>query len=587
MIPRPMHLAAAALFALAPEPFAQAPQPRGFPGTPLDRPRVEIPFNRLYDDVEIYALLDRLAAIWPQYLRHEVIGRSHEGRELRVYTLNVPATGLDREKPAMWVDANVHGNEIQGSEVCVYLLWYLLENYGTNARITELCDRVAFYVMPLVNPDGRASWVHGAHNAHSSRTGTMPEDDDRDGLLDEDGPNDLDGDGHITMMRKHVPGEGDWRLDPDDPRLMQRVPPNERGIRGDWMLLGSEGLDSDGDGRIGEDSVGGYDMNRAWPSMWRPEHVQGGAGAYPLYWPETRAIADFLIERENVAAVQSFHNAGGMILRGPGAEDFGEYPRADLRVYDELGKDGERMLPFYRYMIIWKDLYTVFGGFVTWTYEGLGIISFTNELWNSDQMFAGKTDPAIRDAQRWFDDKLLSGGGFVPWKPYQHPLYGEIEIGGFRKDVGRVPPSFMIEEMLHRNALFCIAHAEAMPAVRIEEPTLTELGGGLRAIDVLFRNERAIPTRSARAAEKKIGTPDLITLEGDGIEVLAGGLRRDRWRSEELELAEHSPARLVHESGIAGRSELRLRWIVRGSGEARIAFKSAKARDQERRFTLD
>ena len=33
--------------------------------------------------------------------------------------------------------------------------------------------------------------------------------------------------------------------------------------------------------------------------------------------------------------MQSFHNAGGMILRGPGAENYGNYPRADVTVYDE------------------------------------------------------------------------------------------------------------------------------------------------------------------------------------------------------------------------------------------------------------
>ena len=131
--------------------------------------------------------------------------------------------------------------------------------------------------------------------------------------------------------------------------------------------------------------------------------MQRGAGPYPLYWPETRAIATFVLAHPNIAAAQSFHNAGGMILRGPGVEAYGAYPSADVRVYDEIGRDGELMLPFYRYMIIWKDLYSVFGGFVTWTYESLGIVSFTNELWTRRRSFPDSsrgvrsaTDP-IRD----------------------------------------------------------------------------------------------------------------------------------------------------------------------------------------------
>ena len=245
--------------------------------------------------------------------------------------------------------------------------------------------------------------------------------------------------------------------------------------RGDWTLLGSEGVDDDGDGFLNEDGPGGYDMNRAWPSSWQPPHVQFGAGDYPLYWPETRFIADYILSQPNIAAVQSFHNAGGMILRGPGAEGYGNYPRADRAVYDELGEDGERMLPFYRYWVIWDDLYTVFGGFVNWTYEGLGIISFTNELWRASRTFPDPNHPSSEVDQHFFDDRLLLGDGFVAWKPYDHPLYGEVEIGGFKKDVGRVPPSFLIEEESHRNALFCIRHAAAMPKVVVASSSVQDL----------------------------------------------------------------------------------------------------------------
>jgi len=550
-------------------------------GTPIGNvPQVEIPWNRLYDYPDIYAHLDRLAEQWPELFTVEVIGLSIESRELRVYTLHNPQTGAAAEKPAMWIDANVHGNEVQGAEVVLYTASYLLENYGTNERITELVDSTTFYLLPMVNPDGRANWFNQAHNAHSSRTGYRPIDNDHDGSVDEDGPDDLDGDGHIVQMRKYVPGEGTHRENRDDPRLMERVPTNDKGIRGDWLLLGSEGIDNDDDGRVNEDGAGGYDMNRAWPSAWQPEHVQRGAGPYPLYWPETRHIARFIYGHPNIGAVQSFHNAGGMILRGPGAKAFGKYPTADTRVYDELGEDGERMLPFYRYMVIWKDLYTVFGGFVTWTYEGLGIISFTNELWTNDRIQPdGDGDGSRSERRIAFDDELLMGGGHIGWHAYEHPLYGEIELGGFKKDVGRVPPSFLIEEMLHRNALFCLKHAQALPRVTIEMVEVTDLGDGVHAIDALFRNEHLIPTRTARAAEMKLDQPDVFEISGANLRVLAGGFRTDRFRPERLDLAEHQPERLLRDEGIGGRGTVRVRWFVRGSGNVNIGWSGQKGRD--------
>lgn len=554
---------------------------QGFPGTPVGSlPKVEIAWNRLYDLDELYGHFDRLAAAHPGLMTREVVGTSSQGRELRVYTLNDPASGDASSKPAMWIDGNVHGNEVQGGEAVLYTAWYLLENRATNDEVRKLLANAAFYLLPSQNPDGRANWFAKAHNGSSSRTGYAPWDDDRDGRFDEDPPNDLDGDGHIVQMRKFVPGKGTHRADPDDPRVLTPVAPNDEGRRGDWVLLGQEGLDDDGDGRTNEDEEGGYDMNRAWPSMWEPEHVQGGAGPYPLYWPETRATAQWILERSNIAALQSFHNAGGMILRGPGAEPYGEYERDDVRVFDELGKKGERMLPFYRYMVIWKDLYTVYGGFATWGYEGLGIISFTNEMWNDDQEFADKTKPQPAGAKEryLFDDLLRQGAGFIDWHPFEHPVYGAIEIGGFRKDVGRVPPTFLIEEMLHRNAMFCLEHAKAMPLVRIEDVVVTDLADGLKAIDVVFRNLHAIPTRTAQAAKQKIGAPDVFTLSGNGIEVLAGGFRTDLWRPERIELQERTPERLLRERGIESRGEVRVRWFVRGTGEkALIGWQGEKA----------
>lgn len=546
----------------------QSAPPTGFSGLPLAaNPRVEIPWNRLYNIGELYAHFDRLVEAWPGWIRMEVIGRSVEGRDMRVYTITDFESGPDTDKPAMWIDGNVHGNEVQGGEAALYLAWYVLENRQANEAVGKLLKDSALYILPSVNPDGRASWFEDAHNAHSSRTGVRPTDNDGDGRFDEDPPDDLDGDGHIVQMRKFMPGEGTYRIDPDDPRRMERVSSDTQGPPGDWVLLGSEGFDNDGDGRTNEDGRGGYDMNRAWPSEWQPDHVQRGAGPYPLYWPETRCIARFLIDHPNVAAVQSFHNAGGMILRGPGAESKGSYPRADVRVYDAIGRDGERMLPFYRYMVIWKDLYAVFGGFVTWTYEGLGIISFTNELWTNSRNFPDE-DQGSPDDRYWFDRNLLFDAGFVEWHAAQHPVYGAIEIGGFKKDVGRVPPTFLIEEMLHRNAAFCLKHALEMPKVSVGPATVSRLGGDLKAIDVVFKNESLIPTRTAQAAAKAIGELDAFTCGGDRITVVAGWFRTDDW---DPALAEEprpkDPRRMLREAGIPGRGEVRVRWIVRGRGE--------------------
>jgi len=427
------------------------------------QPKVEIHWNRYYKHAELLQQLQTLQQAYPGYIDLVEIGQSFEGRSMQVMILSDKSTGDHKSKPGMWVDGNVHGNEVQGSEAIVYLAWWLLEHKDTNPRAKRLLEDRTFYLLPSVNPDGLDHWFDSAATASSSRKGVKPTDNDRDGVADEDPLDDLDGDGEILTMRKKVAlGQGTHRLDQDDPRILVPVSGDQQG---DYLVLGREGIDNDGDGRINEDGIGGYDMNRNWPSDWQPNHIQFGAGEYPMSYPETACVAEFLYDHPNVAAVQSFHNAGGMLLRGPGDENI-KYPRQDIQVYDKLGAEGELILPFYRYLIIYKDLYNVHGGFVTWTYESLGIFSFTNELWNSGQYW-GKDRPSTGNRftsrtrqQLEFSDSVLLGDVFVDWHAFDHPTYGEIEIGGFKHQHGRVAPSFMIEEMLHRNAIFCARHAE-------------------------------------------------------------------------------------------------------------------------------
>src|SRR5262245_22372901 len=287
--------------------------------------KVEIPFNRYNTYAELEEWLKKIAAAYPNIVELRDIGKSGEGRTLWVAIVNNPATGPHTAKPAMWIDGNVHGNEIQDADAVLYSLSYLTKAQAANPDLTKLLDNYAFYFLPSQNPDGREHWFLDVQNSSSSRSNRRAVDSDRDGLYDEDGPEDLDGDGSITQMWKADPS-GRWIRDRNDPRVFVRVADDEKG---EWTPVGSEGIDNDGDGLINEDGPGGDDMNRNWPSDWQPDYVQFGAGLYPFSNPEPRAIGRFFLDRPNIAAVQSYHNAGGMILRGPGASyREGFYPAA-------------------------------------------------------------------------------------------------------------------------------------------------------------------------------------------------------------------------------------------------------------------
>jgi len=549
----------------------QSAQPLGnlaATGSPRD-PKVQISWDRYYNHAAIGEIGRRLQAAHPNTCRLSSIGKSHQGRDLWLITVTDFTRGSDTEKPAMYIDGNIHSNEVQGTEFALYTAWYLCEMKGQNAWIDSLLAERTLYIVPTINPDGREDFLTRPNNASSPRTGLVPRDNDGDGLVDEDTYDDIDGDGNITQMRRRSP-YGRYITSPEDPRLMVLAP---EGTPGEWELLGGEGIDNDGDGMVNEDGVGGYDPNRNWPWRWQPQYVQGGADFYPMSLPETRAVVDFVSAHPNIAGAQSYHNNGGMILRGPGSPQ-DEYRPQDVRVFDELGRTGERILPGYRYMTVWKDLYIVWGGELDWFYGARGIVTFSNELWTAFKEFESEPRRGNRyDQQSYeFDRLLLFRDAFVEWKPFDHPQYGPIEVGGFKKTFGRAEPGFLLQAEAHRNMAFTLYQTWEMPKVEVDSVAVRPLGSGLSEVTAIVANRRLVPTHTQQDLENRISPPDYVILRGGNV---ISGYRIVNERTGESVEQDRNPDR-IELRNIAGRSYERVKWIVRGNGPFTVEIQSAK-----------
>ncbi len=553
--------------------------------------KVTVPLS--FDDYYSYEMLvsavKKLHKAFPAITRLDVIGKSDEGRELYALTINNPKTGKELDKPGIYVDGNIHGNEIQASEVTLYLANYLLTNYGKNKEITSLINRVCFYINPTVNPDGRYHFFNDGGTSSSNRGLRRPKDDDGDGLFDEDYPDDLDGDGNICIMRKRDP-DGNFKTHPDDPRLMVRV---KKGEKGEWTILGSEGIDNDGDGRVNEDSEGFVDPNRNWGFDWAPNYVQQGAGDYPFSGVGIKAISEYVAKRPNIAMTWLFHNSGGMFLRGPSTKSQGEYPKGDIDVYDFLGYQAERMVPGYRYMISWKDLYSTYGDFGEWMAMIQGTYNFVGELYmNSHETFSSLKedkkkkkmleeddedgggffgDRRLEHERLRFDDNLNQGESFKEWKKYQHPVYGEIEIGGWVKFSTRLSPPFMLKDLVHRNASAIIFSAKHLPEVsmKIEKPE--KIGEGLYKIRTVLTNSKAIPTMSFHSKLKKLYPEDTLKVFGKGIKVVAGGALLDKY-TDKVKYKEFKPE--VQFLTIPGFSKQSHQFLIAGKGQVTFSYYS-------------
>ena len=568
---------------------------------PAQKAGVEVPlrFDQYHSLDRVYAALEALHKAYPQLTSLETVGKSEEGRPIMAMTVNNPKTGAALGKPAMYVDGNMHGNEIQGGDISLYLLDYLLGNYGKNAEITALVDRVCVYVVPVVNVDGRYHFFADANNPSGNRTLRIPIDDDRDGLVDEDGGDDLDGDGNLCEMRKKDPF-GAYKTDPEDPRLLVRVKPGEKG---EWTLLGEEGLDNDGDGQVNEDGEGYVDPNRNWGFDWAPSYVQGGSGEYPFSGVGLKALAEWTMARTNIVFAWSFHNNGGMLLRGPSRKGLGEYPPQDVAVYDFLGKQGERIIPGYRYMISWKDLYTTYGDSGEWVTQTAGAYFFCAEVFQGEsEAFKGvseRNEPgapreeavrsvfeeSVSEKERLkFSDNVVQGELYKPWKAFKHPTYGDVEIGGWVKMSSRLGAPFMIKDLVHRNAMAALFTAKHLPEVSLEVFEVKPLGGGLFRVRTRLANPKAMPTMSALSQKNKLYPQDMLTVSGAGAKVVAGGPLVDPYRDQAVYKKDRPELQFTI---VPGFGKVEHQFLVEGKGEITVRYASPHGGLREKKVKLD
>lgn len=553
----------------------------------LQAGKLNLTFDHFYDGPAMEAALESMNKAYPDLTELRSIGKSEEGRDIWLLTINNVATGKDIEKPGIYVDGTIHGNEIQATEVCLYLAWYLLETYDSIPMVKELVDKRAFYIVPAVNVDQRWRFFTDAGGYNIGRSAMVPYDDDRDGLVDEDSPEDLDGDGEILQMRIKDPF-GNRKSDPDDPRVMVRKKPFEKG---EWRVLGDEGIDNDGDGRLNEDGPGYLDMNRNYGFAWQPPYVQGGAGDFPMSARATKAIADFVITKPNICFDYAFHNSGGLIVRGPGSKLSGIYSPRDVAVYDFLGKESEKIIPGYKYIVGMEDMYTTHGDFDEFMYSNLGIYGFVGELFMSSQERYRKPEDDTGEKEeehqyyggtpgeerQKFNDILTHGIMYREWKKFDHPQFGEIEIGGWRTFTTRIPPAFLMPEMMHRNAALVIFTASHAPDVTLELLEVKDLGNDLRRIRVRASNPNAIPSLSNKALSKDIVRKDILKIEGSGFEVVSGGIVEDL-AFDRVQPVEHRPWMIFTHVPSFGKTDVQ--WIVKGKGKATVSYDAVKAKNQ-------
>lgn len=560
---------------------------------PTDR----LTFDKYHSSEVIYHHMKRFAAQYPDLVDLYEVATSYEGRPILQMTVTNKKTGKATDKPAAYFEGNRHSGEVSSAESVLWLMSHLLDNYGKDPEITRVIDNNTIYLRPINNPDGHNLYMH---TAQANRSTVRPTDNDGDGLLDEDPPIDLNGDGKILRMRYKDP-EGDYIIDPRDRsgRIMKYVGKG----KGEYKVV-SEGIDHDGDGKIGEDGIGGLDLHRNYPENWRPMYEATGhgwsqntAGTFPLSEIETRSVVTFLLENPNIYVVNSMDTRVPMHLRAPStsAPEERMYPE-DLEWYKHFDQVGKSITGYEKA----GDVYVAYNGDRTPTplfghgpdfgYFYYGAIWYGDEIWDNGKPKEDYNNDGEKDEldQLIWDERENQGRGFTNWTAFQHPTLGAVEIGGWDpKFFSQNAPSGHVEPWIKNEALFNLAMIKHLPRLEWGDYEVKKIKSYRTdstdyRVRLTYKNIGKLPTALKQAHLVKIVKPDRlnVTFTGKATEgehpnyrVLNESLTQPKpWRLADSQEPNHNYHK---ELGYAqGESSNEVEFTVRIYGENPLSLKA-------------
>ena len=481
-------------------------------------------YDHYYKYDELEKNLKYFSEKYPELCDLESICVTEENRNVYAMTITNKKTGAALDKPAFHIDGNTHAGEVTGSMAAMHAIDVLLTGYGEDKVITKILDRMTIYVVPRISPDGAETYLTTPYSIRSVNRVHNPE---KGGIRSED----LDGDGVIRMMRIPTP-YGAWKKDKDDSSIMAKRDPGD--ADGEFYDIYAEGNFEafDGDENLKEKKQDwSLDFNRNYPYGWFPENRQAGAGKYPLSNPETKAMADWVIEHPNIGGVSTNHTSGGIILYPPGTRPSTAVSEKDINQFIEIANMGKEELGYEP-----LNIYDSFisdpanydsGAFDDWCYQSQGIVAYTVELWDLAKrvgvplVWNARNKESAQDelkrfvaCMKWVKENAPEY--YEDWKPFHHETFGDVEIGGFNfKFSQQNPPESFLNGVLEQMTRFMIRFAQSMPRLTIDTLTSEKVSDDIYKVTAVVGNLGYLPTNLTEEAKKlNISKEVEVTISG-------------------------------------------------------------------------
>jgi hypothetical protein len=126
-----------------------------------DSPEQVLEWN-YYPTYEAYeSIMYQFAADHPDICKVITIGSLFSGRKILAVKIS-DNINVDEDEPKFLYTSSMHGDETTGYPNMLHLIDYLLSNYGSNQRVTNIVNNIEIYINPLANPDGT---YHGGNSS--------------------------------------------------------------------------------------------------------------------------------------------------------------------------------------------------------------------------------------------------------------------------------------------------------------------------------------------------------------------------------------------------------------------------------------
>lgn len=280
-------------------------------------------FNQYHSPAELNEAVKNLASNYPQITKLHSIAKTPSQREIYILEIGNETDKGKKELPAVLVVANMEGTTPIASEAALYLVKSILED-------KSLFKDKTWYVLPCGNPDAASHYFQ--EPLIQDPRNSKPYNDDMDDQVDEDGVEDLDGNGVITTIRIKSP-EGTWMIVPDESRLMKKADPS-KGEQGVYKLY-SEGRDNDGDGKYNEDGPGGVNIGINFPHLFQYDTPTGGS--WPGSEEESYNLIKFIMEHREIGMTFCF-GASNFCLNPPEGGRQGSVDLDQIKIPERYGE---------------------------------------------------------------------------------------------------------------------------------------------------------------------------------------------------------------------------------------------------------